>query len=84
MRLVIRIDEIEPCRFRANCPALPGCVVYGRAREEARYRIAAAVAAHLAGLDASLPVNVTGMARLPEGWRARRLKNLRLKNHKAC
>lgn len=66
MKLQIRIDEIEPGKVRATCLVLPGCVVYGSTREEARRQISLTVAGYLASLNACVPCDATGAVPLPE------------------
>jgi predicted RNase H-like HicB family nuclease len=42
-RLTVHLREIAPGRFRATCPDLIGCVVYGRTPAETRQKITQAV-----------------------------------------
>jgi predicted RNase H-like HicB family nuclease len=46
-----------PCdgTYRAWCPALPGCTVYGSSRREAKARIRQAVSGYLEHLAVALP-----------------------------
>ena len=55
MTLMTRITERPGGAYRAVCPALPGCWVVGRTRNEARAKIAEAVEGYLASLDVTLP-----------------------------
>jgi predicted RNase H-like HicB family nuclease len=55
MNLVIRISQTSRCEYRACCPALPGCVVWGRTRQEAEDRIRQAVLGYLSSLDVAMP-----------------------------
>ncbi|MDP6637079.1 MAG: hypothetical protein QGG42_19440 [Phycisphaerae bacterium] len=41
--------------YRAACPALPGCVVYGRSGQEVRRKIALAVKGYLNRISDILP-----------------------------
>ena len=64
MKLAIRITQAAGNELRACCPALPGCVVYGRSRKEARDRIQEAVRGYLASLDIALPRELSRIATL--------------------
>jgi len=55
MKVAIRIDLKTAGVYRASCPALPGCVVFGRSHEEARQKIDQAVRGYLASLDVPVP-----------------------------
>ncbi len=66
MKLSIQIEQIEPGKIKASCPALPGCTVYGRTVEEVTRVIVLAVAAYLASFDTHLFATMTGLGRLPE------------------
>jgi predicted RNase H-like HicB family nuclease len=55
MKTAVRIAGLLNGAYRAWCPALPGCVVYGRSRREAKARIRQAVAGYVEHLDFSLP-----------------------------
>jgi predicted RNase H-like HicB family nuclease len=55
MRLAIRIQEYQPDVVRASCPSLPGCVVYGRTRDEARRRLEEVVKGYMATRSDALP-----------------------------
>jgi predicted RNase H-like HicB family nuclease len=55
MESAVRIAGPHCGTYRAWCPALPGCSVYGRSRDEARSRIWQAVRGYLAHLEVALP-----------------------------
>ncbi len=55
MKLVVKMSRQANGMFRAWCPALPGCAVYGECKEEAQVRIRRAVEGYLASLDVALP-----------------------------
>ena len=55
MKLVVRIIQERSGRFRASCPALPGCEVVADSREEAGRRIDVAVRSYLASLNVAMP-----------------------------
>jgi predicted RNase H-like HicB family nuclease len=55
MESAVRIAGSLEGTYRAWCPALPGCAVYGRSRREARSRIGQAVRGYLEHLDVALP-----------------------------
>ena len=55
MKLAIRITQEPNGIYRACCPSLPGCCVYGESNEDVHSRINAAVQGYLASLDVCLP-----------------------------
>jgi len=55
MGMEIHIARRSDGFYRASCPALPGCVVYGRSWREARIRIAWAVRGYLSNINDILP-----------------------------
>ncbi|MFB3893921.1 MAG: type II toxin-antitoxin system HicB family antitoxin [Phycisphaerae bacterium] len=55
MKLVVRIAQQRSGRYRAWCPALPGCEVTADTREEAGRRIDLAVRSYLASLNVAMP-----------------------------
>ena len=55
MEFAVRIAGPLGGAYRAWCPALPGCAVYGHSRHEARDRIRQAVSGYLEHLDVVLP-----------------------------
>lgn len=55
MNLAIRISRNATFGYRATCPALPGCTVYGDTAEEARNKIHEAVNGYVAHLEMTLP-----------------------------
>lgn len=57
MKVAIVINRTRD-GYRAWCPALPGCVEFGRNREEAGERIAQAVRGYLASMDSQQPVTL--------------------------
>ena len=62
MNLFVKINRRTGHDFRASCPALPGCVVYGRSRIEVKDRIQEAVLGYLASLDVALPAELSRLA----------------------
>lgn len=61
MDLTVSIVRGADGSFRGRCPALPGCVVWGRSREETRAMLHDAVQGYLASLDVALPREVARM-----------------------
>ena len=55
MRMTVKITRISSGAYRAWCPALPGCVVWGASRTEAQEKIEKAVWGYLASLNVALP-----------------------------
>jgi len=55
MEAAVRIAGPLDGTYRAWCPALPGCAVYGHSRREAVARIRQAVRGYLEHLDVALP-----------------------------
>jgi predicted RNase H-like HicB family nuclease len=55
MKIAVVIVELSPGMHKAHCPALPGCLVVGRSRQEALGRISNAVSGYLASFDATVP-----------------------------
>lgn len=55
MKLAVRIARGRSGVFRAWCPGLPGCVVWGQGLDETRRKAGRAVAGYLAHLDTALP-----------------------------
>lgn len=55
MNLAIHIVKKAEAAYRAWCPSLPGCSVYGRSIQEARGKIHDAVRGYLASLEVALP-----------------------------
>ncbi len=55
MQLAVRIARESAISFRAWCPALPGCVVWGRTWREARDKIEQAVMGYLTHIEEALP-----------------------------
>lgn len=55
MRLVIKMASKGSGVYRAWCPSLPGCEVYGQTRQDVRWRIHKAIEGYLASLDVALP-----------------------------
>jgi predicted RNase H-like HicB family nuclease len=58
VKVAIRFEKTLTGGFRARCPALPGCVEYGRDRHEAGRRIARAVEGYVASMNAQQPVRM--------------------------
>ena len=55
MKLVVKMARHEDGTYRAWCPALPGCVVYGASIAEAQTKIQIAVEGYLNHLQEVLP-----------------------------
>jgi predicted RNase H-like HicB family nuclease len=55
MKIVIAIAELSGGMHKAHCPALPGCMVLGRSRQEAVERMCGAVEGYLASFEATMP-----------------------------
>jgi hypothetical protein len=55
MATAIRIAGPFCGTYRAWCPALPGCAVYGGSWREAKVRIQQAIGGYLAHLSVALP-----------------------------
>lgn len=55
MKLVVKMTRQEDGTYRAWCPALPGCIVYGASIAEARRKIQLAVEGYLDHLQEVLP-----------------------------
>ena len=58
MKIGVVIVELSPGMHKAHCPALPGCVVLGRTRQEAAERMSVAVAGYLASFDSVVPEKI--------------------------
>ncbi len=55
MKLAIKIEQQPNGMYRACCPSLPGCSVYGQTKQDAHVKIGMAVHGYLASLDVCLP-----------------------------
>ncbi len=55
MNIAIKIARCAGAGYTAWCPALPGCAVRAKTREQAQRRIRDAVAGYLASMDVALP-----------------------------
>jgi len=67
MKIAIRITQRGNGVYRASCPALPGCIVHGKSKEEMKPKIVGAVAGYLASLDVALSERVHDViALMPE------------------
>lgn len=55
MNLAIKLEHRIDGTYRACCPALPGCSVWGQSKEDAHVKIDLAVRGYLASLDVCLP-----------------------------
>ena len=71
MVATVRVAGLLDGTYRAWCPALPGCTVYSRSRQEAGARIQQAVRGYLAHLDVALPRELARYTRLALGRRLR-------------
>jgi predicted RNase H-like HicB family nuclease len=67
MSLNIRIAKQAGCEYRAWCPALPGCEVYGQTLTEARGKIQDAVRGYVANLEQALPRELGRMLGIRQG-----------------
>jgi predicted RNase H-like HicB family nuclease len=66
MNLVVHIAKKCGCSYRAWCPSLPGCTVYGQSLEEARGKIREAVHGYLASLEVALPRELGHLLRVEQ------------------
>ncbi len=64
MRLTVKIANTREGNFRAWCPALPGCMVWGLSEDEVRQKISKAVDGYLASLDIALPRELSRMSEI--------------------
>jgi len=64
MRLAIRITRGIDGSYRASCPALPGCVVWGMSLKEAKEKVDSAVSGYVASMESTLPRELGRMANL--------------------
>ena len=71
MESAVRIAGPLDGAYRAWCPALPGCAVYGRSRCEAKAKIRQAVRGYLEHLDVALPRELARHTMLALGQRVR-------------
>lgn len=55
MKMIVRIQQSDQGTYRAQVPALPGCVANGRTVQEAMRNIEQAVRGYLASLHACTP-----------------------------
>ena len=55
MKLAIKVAVRGGGVYRAWCPSLPGCEVYGDTQQDVQLRIGQAVEGYLASLDTALP-----------------------------
>jgi predicted RNase H-like HicB family nuclease len=55
MEITVKMAGPLDGAYRAWCPALPGCAVYGRSRHEAKDRIRKVVRVYLENLNVALP-----------------------------
>lgn len=51
MKMAIKIIKLESGKFKAICPALPGCCAAGSTPEEAARKIESAILGYLASLN---------------------------------
>ena len=57
-RLIIKVIREPEGRYRAFCPELPGCDVYGRSQDDARRRLSLAISGYLASFNLAAPVDM--------------------------
>ncbi len=55
MQMVVKTTRVADGGYRAWCPALPGCVVWGASDEEALCRLEDAARGYLSSLNVALP-----------------------------
>jgi predicted RNase H-like HicB family nuclease len=55
MELAVKITGCSGGYYRAWCPALPGCAVYGHTRTQVRSKIQDAVTGYVANMGVALP-----------------------------
>ncbi len=65
MKLTVKLARVDGNRFRAWCPALPGCAVYAQSQREAKIKISQAIDGYLASLDTVLPAELAKKAISP-------------------
>ena len=58
MKMIVKIQQSERGAYRAQVPALPGCVANGRTVQEAMRNIEQAVRGYLASLGACIPERI--------------------------
>jgi predicted RNase H-like HicB family nuclease len=58
MKIAIRIAMSQPGRWRAWCPALPGCHAVGQSRDEVADKIDLAIRGYIASLNAAVPKTI--------------------------
>ncbi len=66
MKLTVKLARITNNRFKAWCPALPGCVVFGQSEDEAKNKIRQAIDGYLASLDTVLPTELAKKLSSPD------------------
>ncbi len=55
MKLCVHIKQEHDGRYKAFCPALPGCTSDGHTREEAKDNLDEAIRGYIASLDHFVP-----------------------------
>jgi len=55
MKIAVKIIKDQDGKYRASCPALPGCCVRGDSYDDAKNRIDEAVRGYLGSLNVALP-----------------------------
>lgn len=55
MKMVLKTTRVTNGSYRAWCPALPGCVVWGASNEEALCLLEEAARGYLSSLNVALP-----------------------------
>ena len=55
MRIAIRVIQVGPASFIAECPALPGCRARARTPAHARRKLADAVCGYVAAVSNFVP-----------------------------
>lgn len=55
MKIVIKIRREPSGKFRAWCPSLPGCAVFGETADDVRHKMDHALRAYLCSLNAAVP-----------------------------
>ena len=65
MNLSVHIARRGGREYRAWCPSLPGCMVYGATVQEAKDRIRQAVRGYLSSLEVALPRELIRLSQQP-------------------
>lgn len=58
MKLAVKIVTSEKGGYMALCPSLPGCMCWGRSRDEARKKLDEAIRGYFAAVNNFVPENL--------------------------